>query len=288
MPPKINTVAPKYRSSWFTAAQCRSYYGVPYQFREIQIHWWGDPATKPLHDGVVNYIANKTGGSVNYVASGGRVTRMVSEQDCALTTQNGNPYGIKIECSPYGTDTDYQTIGWLVADIRKRYGNIPLVPHKKYWNTACPGTLSLDRINKEAAKFLQGGDMPKRAIPPKLVAEHYINYTNGHVNWVKEGDPATLNRFEDPEDDEFWYGLKTQQLHIIQQLDTKIAELQTALTNEQNKPPVEVIKEVQVIVEKPIEVPVPATDNEAAEKIAEKAGPLVSFLKLVWDKLRGK
>lgn len=156
-----NIVRPKHSSSWTTPAGCKAYYGVPYQFREIQIHWWGDPATKPTHDGIVSYIANKTGGSVNYVASGSKITLMVDEANCAFTTQNGNPYGIKIECSPYGTDADYKNIGKLVADIRKRRGNIPLVPHKKYWNTACPGTLSLQRIDEEANKILKGADEMK-------------------------------------------------------------------------------------------------------------------------------
>lgn len=148
--------AQTHRSSWFTPAQCKSYYGVPYQFREIQIHWWNDPSTKPTHQGVVNYQANKTGGSCNYVASGGRVTAMVAEENCALTTQGGNPYGIKIECSPYGTANDYDTIGWLVSEIWKRRGKLPLVPHKRYFNTACPGTLDLNRIQAEAEKHYKG------------------------------------------------------------------------------------------------------------------------------------
>jgi len=158
MKPRIDSKLQTHRSSWFTAAQCQAYYGVPYQFREIQIHWWDDPARKPSHDGVVNYQANKTGGSVNYVASAGRVTFMVPEEHCAFTTQGGNPYGIKIECAPYGTDADYQTIAWLVADIWKRRGYMPLVPHNKYFNTACPGTLDLGRIEREAKAILNGGD----------------------------------------------------------------------------------------------------------------------------------
>lgn len=152
----LDSRAQTHRTSWFTPAQCKNYYGVPYQFREIQIHWWNDPATKPTHQGVVDYIANKKAGSVNYVTSAGRVTSMVPEENCALTTQNGNPYGIKIECSPYGTAGDYDTVGWLVAQIWKRRGKLPLVPHKKYWNTACPGTLDLNRIKAEAEKHYKG------------------------------------------------------------------------------------------------------------------------------------
>jgi uncharacterized glyoxalase superfamily protein PhnB len=148
-------VAPKHRSSWMTPAQCLAYYKVRYQFREIQIHHWGDPKTKPTHAGVVKYIANKTGGSVNYVASAGKITQMVNEENCAITTYTGNPYGIKIECSPYCTGGDYDTIAWLIADIRRRRGNLPLVPHSKYWNTECPGAWDLKKLSALANKKLK-------------------------------------------------------------------------------------------------------------------------------------
>lgn len=155
----LDTRAQVHRSSWMTPAECLAYYKVRYQFREIQIHWWNDPSTKPTHQGVVDYIANKTGGSVNYVASAGRVTTMIPEENCALTTQGGNPYGVKIECSPYGTAEDYETIGWLIAQIWKRRGKLPLVPHKKYWSTACPGTLDLNRMAQVAEKYYKGEGM---------------------------------------------------------------------------------------------------------------------------------
>lgn len=163
MNPQISQVDRLHRTSWYSPAQCLSYYKVPYQFREIQIHWWDDPAKKPTHDGIVNYIKNKTGSSVNYVASAGRVTKMVPEENCAITTHSGNPYGIKIECSPYGTDADYQTIAWLIADIWKRRGKLPLKPHRLYWNTTCPGTLDLARMDKEATLILEGEDMKATA-----------------------------------------------------------------------------------------------------------------------------
>lgn len=159
MNPSI-AVVPAPRNLYMSPAQCQAYYGKPYRISEIQIHWWDSPTAKPTHDGIVSYGLRRAEGSVNYVASAGRVTKMVEENMCAITTQGGNPYGLKIECSPYGTDGDYQTIAWLVADIWKRYGRLPLVPHKKYWNTACPGTLDLGRIEREAVVIYQGGSEP--------------------------------------------------------------------------------------------------------------------------------
>lgn len=103
-----------------------------------------------------------------------------------------------------------------------------------------------------------GGKM-RQLIPANIVREHYINYTG-----VDPGtdSPALQNRFEDPIDDEFWYGLVSMLNSIRQARDKQIADLQVALTNEQAKPNREVIKEVIKIVEKPVEVrvevPVPA------------------------------
>lgn len=148
------------RHLYMSPAECQRFYRVPYQFREIQIHWWDSPAKGPTHDGIVSYGKRRPEGSVNYIVSGGRITMMVPEEMCAITSQNGNPYGIKLECSPYGTDADYQTIAWMVADIWKRRGRLPLVPHKKYWNTACPGSLDLGRIEREAEQIFKGGSEP--------------------------------------------------------------------------------------------------------------------------------
>ncbi len=216
---EIDQVTPDHRSSWYSPQQCKEYYGVPYQFREIQIHWWDDPSKKPSHDGVVDYIKKKTGGSVNYVVSAGKITRMVAEENCALTTQNGNPYGIKLECSPYGTDEDYRTIGWLVANIQHRRGRLPLVPHKKYFPTTCPGTLNLARIQAEADKFnVEEDEMPITATdkqidetinathfaafdykPEKIVYDTYRpllrnNYAEGNITMSRQfwADPNSL------------------------------------------------------------------------------------------------
>lgn len=82
----------------------------------------------------------------------------------------------------------------------------------------------------------------------------------------------------------------------IQARDVRIQELQTALANEQSKPPREVIKEVEKIVEKPIEVvkevPVYTHDQATADTVQATSktvnsikGMLVNFIGYVKGKL---
>src|SRR3990167_2936103 len=103
-----------------------------------------------------------------------------------------------------------------------------------------------------ATKWNIGGKM-RTLIPPHIVREHYINYT-GHDPGANS--PALNNRYEDPIDDEFWFGLVPMLNQIRQARDKQINDLRVALANEQAKPPKEVIKEVEKIVEKIVEVPV--------------------------------
>ena len=107
----------------------------------IVIHWWGDPNTRPSHDGVVAHLMNpQSEVSAHYVASAGRVTCLVDPNDTAWHAMSANQSTIGIECSPYMTDWDFETVAELVANIWDAYGReIPLAPHKKFVATACPG-----------------------------------------------------------------------------------------------------------------------------------------------------
>ena len=251
----IQTV-PAPRNLYFSPQECQNYYGKPYNIREIQIHWWDSPAAKPSHEGVVAYGLRRAEGSANYIASAGKVTKMVEENMCALTTQGGNPHGIKIECSPYGTDGDYATIAELVADIWKRRGYLPLVPHKKYWNTTCPGSLDLGRIEREAQQLIGGKG--------GAGGDEVMN-ENGAKGLYRLG----LHR--EPENDQVWRGWLGKpadqgmeafrgspewlsQNHVLlvayPQAQEAIRQLQEQLKTASEKPPEVVIKEVEKIVEK--------------------------------------
>lgn len=66
------------------------------------------------------------------------------------------------------------------------------------------------------------GEAMKQSIDPELVWEHYINYTGVDVG---KGSPATQNRFENGQDDEFWYGLVPMMNGIRLSLVQQVADL---------------------------------------------------------------
>lgn len=117
----------------------------------IVIHWWGDPNTHPTFEGVIATLMNPARqASAHYVAESGRVACLVDPDVMSWATGPANSYTISIECNPRQSDGDYQTIGELVADIRKTYGNLPLKRHRDFMNTACPGTYDIARIDRIA------------------------------------------------------------------------------------------------------------------------------------------
>lgn len=141
----------QYNSPNYTpAASVPAVFGRSRQVTAITIHWWGDPAQNPQFMGVVNYLCRPNGtSSAHVVAEAGRVAWIVNGYDAAWHAGNavGNATTIGIECNPRASDGDYQTIGELVRDIRKIYGDIPLVPHRSWQNTQCPGNYDLARID---------------------------------------------------------------------------------------------------------------------------------------------
>lgn len=108
----------------------------------IVIHWWGLPEWNQTHDQVVSFLsdgnrANLT--SAHYVASDGRVTQLVSDNDRAWHCAGNNMRSIGIECHPACTDGDLRTVARLIAAIRSEWGPLPLSRHCDHFATACPG-----------------------------------------------------------------------------------------------------------------------------------------------------
>lgn len=111
-------------------------YGSP---NSITIHHWG--ADGQDHDAVASYLCRDGGNSsAHFVASAGKVTQLVSPDDRAWHAgPDGNPRSIGIECRPEMAAGDMATVAALIAELRARYGNLPLVPHSYWMATACPG-----------------------------------------------------------------------------------------------------------------------------------------------------
>lgn len=135
------------------ASQTRAVWGRDRKVEAIAIHWWGDPKNNPSFEGIVNYLCRANGSSsAHYIATGTdrRVACIVAPGDNAWATNSANPTTIAIECDPRCRPEDYDVVAELIADIRDTYGDIPLVPHKQFVATACPGNYDLGRLDREA------------------------------------------------------------------------------------------------------------------------------------------
>lgn len=164
-------LAPK--SGWFTPAESNNYYAARYARNGITVHWWGDGTGADNHDNIVNYMngqAAKGIKSVNYVLSDNKITMCVNPDDVAWASQGGNPTTISVETQPTLGDEGYKKWGWLVDQLEQRY-NKPLALHRHsdWAQTACPGTINLDRIRAEADKWKRGEYDPKPEPAPTPV-----------------------------------------------------------------------------------------------------------------------
>lgn len=136
---------------------------------KIIIHHWGGDGQR--HDVVVRYLCREDGdSSAHYVASAGRVTQLVSDNDRAWHAgPYGNPRGIGIECRPEMSDADFETVAILIAAIRDEWGDLPLSGHSQYMATSCPGRwlarLSDLSARAEAIRAAGGAPMPSPSSP---------------------------------------------------------------------------------------------------------------------------
>lgn len=156
----------------------------PGPIRSITIHWWGDPAHRPTHDGIVSFFGRKdTQTSAHYVVSKGRVTRLVHPAYSAWHAGDGpngegNGHSIGIECDPTDPDGTLPTVAALIRDLQKTYGKLPIYPHQKWSATKCPG----DYV----------GYLPKlQAMVNTGLMEEVMALSNEDVNRIAD---AVLNR----------------------------------------------------------------------------------------------
>lgn len=142
---------------WYTPAQSNAYYATKYAREGVTIHHWAQNGAAN-HDSVVDFFLQRTNGSTNYVLSDNKITKMVEPENVAWCSQSGNPTTISIEHQSDLGDEGYRKSGWLIYTLEKKYGRrLTLYPHKYWYNTACPGTINLDRIRQEADNWHKGG-----------------------------------------------------------------------------------------------------------------------------------
>lgn len=162
------------KNGYHTPAEAKAYYGK-YSRDGICVHWWNTPsAVKDSdHDNIANYIlgkATKGTGSVNYVLSNKKITMLVKPDNVAWASQSGNPTTVSVEFSPHLNAEGYKKAGWLINELFNaktgRYKKAPrLWRHKDFFQTACPGTLDLNRMLAEAKKWASGAYNPKPPTP---------------------------------------------------------------------------------------------------------------------------
>lgn len=141
----------------------------------IICHHWG--ADGQSHQGVVDYLCRPDGNSsAHYVASAGRVTQLVHDYDRAWHAgPSGNPRGIGIECRPEMSAADIATVKSLIAAIRAEWGPLPIVGHRDYMNTACPGRwyAILDQLGGGTAPVVKHASTSKPAVAASPTADGY-------------------------------------------------------------------------------------------------------------------
>lgn len=137
------------------AAHVPLVYGQKRVITAITIHWWG--SFGQTHDGVNNFFVNGPGStSCHFVVSGiprPRITCLVSPADAAWHAGNavGNATTVGIECRPEATEADYKVVAETVRFLRDTYGaNLPLIPHRNWQATQCPGHWDLGKIHRMA------------------------------------------------------------------------------------------------------------------------------------------
>lgn len=171
------TYETKYNSPNYTpAASVPAVYGMARKVDYITIHHWG--AMGQSHSGVVSYLCRTNGNtSAHYVISGKVATCIVDPDNAAWHAGHatGNARSIGLELRPEADAQTYATAAEVIADLREVYGNVPLVPHKKWHNTACPGKWDLAKLDKMAkaitAKRKAAKAKPAAKPAPKPVAK---------------------------------------------------------------------------------------------------------------------
>lgn len=90
------------KNGWSTPQEAIPIWGK-YSREGVTVHWWGDGTGASNHDNIVNYFLGQAAAgnkSVNYVVSDNKITLMVSPDNVAWCSNNGNPTTISIEHQP--------------------------------------------------------------------------------------------------------------------------------------------------------------------------------------------
>lgn len=159
-------------------------FGLPSTFDSIVIHHWGDPATNPRFDSVVNWLCNPASGvSAHYVIEANRVACLVELYDIAWHAGSayGNVSSLGLELNPRASEGDYQTAAEVIAELWRVYGVKTLLPHRHFASTACPGNWSLDKLRAMASDIYNGKSPVSPSKPSSDDSAKYHTVTSGET-----------------------------------------------------------------------------------------------------------
>ena len=161
----------------------------------ITLHWWDDPSRRPSFGGVVSWFNNRSAQvSAHYVVEANRITQMVLEKDTAWHSgnSNGNRLSVGIEVNPRLNAGDYETTAQLVAEIWSRLGKIPVRRHSYWTNTACPGSMDVNRIIRRAEQIRSGSSSSPAPTEPPVLEGEVMSWNFRGLDYVND-DPSTKN-----------------------------------------------------------------------------------------------
>lgn len=163
-------VITKYDSPNFTAASdSLQVFGYDRKITAITIHHWGKDGQR--FENVIGWFTSPTARtSAHYVVEAGKVACLVAPANVAWHAGNakGNATTIGIELRPEARDADYATAATLIARLRAAYGDLPLIPHKQWTNTACPGRWDLARLDALARGKAPATSTPAKSDNPRV------------------------------------------------------------------------------------------------------------------------
>lgn len=200
------------KNGWHTPAEAKAYYGR-YARNGVTWHWWNTPdkVKDSDHDNIVNYILGKAtrgAGSVNYVLSNNKITLLVGPDNVAWASQAGNPTTVSVELSPHLNAEGYKKAGWLFNELEGRWGKtLGHWKHSDWFQTACPGTIDINRIKAEAKKWKEGAynpqPIPKPVPPPETPVLTFSLWKDGGT-YVCNKQPTHLYDVTNAKD---WNGI---------------------------------------------------------------------------------
>lgn len=162
------TLQEQYSSKNFTPnASVKAVFGQPRKVTGITIHHWGIEGQSFAN--VRNFLCtNSTPSSAHFIAEAGLVACIVSPLDAAWHSGSavGNATTIGLELRPEATDGDYRTAAELIAWLRSQFGDVPLIPHRNWMATACPGKWDLARLDRLARGISTPAAKPAPAPAP--------------------------------------------------------------------------------------------------------------------------